>query len=196
MTSSTTLGRTMTAGALLTALALPLTACGDDGSAATSSSTAGATSTSSTASPDAALTLEDGWVKAADEGMTAAFGTLRNDTGSDIVITGGTSPVAGAAETHIMETGDDGVMVMAEAPDGLTVPAGGTLSLDPGGAHLMLMDLAEEVRAGDDVEIVVSTRDEQEVTLTVPAREFEGAQESYDSGDDEMSDTSDMSSSS
>ncbi|HXU33250.1 MAG TPA: SCO family protein [Thermoanaerobaculia bacterium] len=46
---------------------------------------------------------------------------------------------AKAAEAH--ETIDDGgVMRMKARPEGFEVPAGGTLSLSPGGKHLMLVD--------------------------------------------------------
>jgi protein SCO1/2 len=46
---------------------------------------------------------------------------------------------AGAAETH--ETIDDGgVMRMKARPEGFEVPAGGTLTLAPGGKHLMLVE--------------------------------------------------------
>jgi copper(I)-binding protein len=44
-----------------------------------------------TGSPAAALSIRDPWVKAADNGMSTAFGTLVNTTGKDITVTAATS---------------------------------------------------------------------------------------------------------
>jgi copper(I)-binding protein len=174
------------------ALVGTLAACGS------SSGTTEATSTSTTPSGPA-LTVTDGWVKATKDGMTGAFGTLKNTGSTDVVVTGGSSPIAGMVEAHVMTAGDNGQMVMTKAEDGHTVPAGGQLVLEPGGAHLMLMKLKEPVVAGEDYVITVTTKDGQDVDLTFTGREFSGAQEEYDPGmshDGETSESSPMSSSS
>lgn len=126
------------------------------------------------------LTVTDGWVKATDEGMTGAFGTLKNTGEQAVVITGGSSEIAGDVEAHVMVEGDDGNLVMTEAEDGHTIPAGGELVLEPGGPHLMLMKLSEPVVAGEDYVITVTTVDEQSIDLSFAGREFSGAQEEYE----------------
>jgi copper(I)-binding protein len=47
---------------------------------------------------------------------------------------------AGVAETHetLMQ---DGMMRMVPRPEGFAIPAGGTLTLEPGGKHVMLREL-------------------------------------------------------
>ncbi len=161
----------------LTGLALvgTLAACGS------STDTAGGSSTSS-AGFGPTLTITDGWVKATDEGMTGAFGTLKNTGDEDVVITGGSSPVAGLVEAHVMAKGDDGATVMTKAEYGHTVPAGGEMVLEPGGPHIMLMKLKEPVVAGEDYVVTVTTKDGQDVELAFTGREFSGAQEEYDPG--------------
>lgn len=160
--------------ALAAALTLgPLAACG---TTPTESTTPSATATTAAR----AITLEDGWVKATSEDMTAVFGTLKNPTDEDVVITGGDTPVAGMVQAHVMTKGDDGQMTMKEAKDGFTVPAGGTFVLEPGGAHLMLMDLTKPVRTGDDVPITVTTKDGASIELSAMGRKFTGAEETYD----------------
>ena len=59
-----------------------------------------------------------------------------------------------------------------------SVPAGGSLSLEPGGDHVMLMDLQEPILPGDEVTITLLTAG-GEVETTVVAKEFTGAQEEY-----------------
>jgi len=48
------------------------------------------------------------------------------------------SAVAQAAETHESRE-EKGVMRMVAHPDGFEIPAGGTLELEPGGKHIMLV---------------------------------------------------------
>ena len=71
---------------------LALTGC--SGTEAASSTAAGEPAASASAAPAAALTVRDPWVKAADSGMTAAFGTLVNNTGADVTIESATSPAS------------------------------------------------------------------------------------------------------
>jgi copper(I)-binding protein len=45
-------------------------------------------------------------------------------------------------------TTENGVMTMRKLPDGLEVPAGGSIALKPGSFHLMLMGLKQPLREG------------------------------------------------
>ena len=79
------------------------------------------------------VTIADAWVKAADEGMTAAFGELTNTGDTEVSVLASTSAAATMTELH--ETVDDGSgsMSMQEKEGGFVLPAGGTLVLEPGG---------------------------------------------------------------
>src|SRR5690625_7933042 len=103
---------------------------------------------------------------AEDADMTVIFGTLVNESNEDIEIVAFSSSVdAGINETN--ET-VDGQMREMEEP--LIIPAGESVALEPGGAHLMLMDVKEPVMAGDEVTVSVeladgSTEDVDEITV-------------------------------
>jgi copper(I)-binding protein len=125
------------------------------------------------------LTLTDPWVKAADSGMTAAFGTLVNATDEDITIVSARS-AASPMELHEMATGSDGTIVMRPKDGGLVVPAGGSLTLAPGGEHLMFMDLTAPLEPGDEVDLTVVADDGIEWSFTAPVRTFAGAEEDYE----------------
>ncbi|MFC5994817.1 copper chaperone PCu(A)C [Pseudonocardia hispaniensis] len=129
------------------------------------------------------LVLIDGWVKAADEGMTAAFGKLVNSSGRDVHIVSATSPVTRSMELHEMAHADGGQMVMREKKDGLVVSAGGEHRLEPGGDHLMFMELTGPVRPGQDVPITLTAEDGSSVEVTAVARSYTGANEDYQGGD-------------
>jgi hypothetical protein len=125
------------------------------------------------------LTLADGWVRAEDGDMTAAFGTLVNEGDTDVTIVAGHSEAAGRVELHeVVMT--DGEMVMQPKDGGFVVPAGGEHVLEPGGDHVMLLDLAAPIEPGADVTVVLDTADGDSLEFTAQAREFDGAEEEYD----------------
>lgn len=184
--------------ALVAAAALALAGCGSTSDSSSPAATGSPTST--TASDDGGadqseaavpVTLEDGWAKAVEQlpnpgampAMTGVFGILTNTGDADVRLTGGSSPVAGKVELHETVMSDEG-MVMREADGGLVVPAGGSLVLEPGGHHIMLIDLSEPVPAGVDVEVVLLSEDGEEITVVVPARTFAGAEETYAPGEE------------
>lgn len=149
------------------------TACGaqDDGAATTQAST---------------VSVQDPWVKAADSGMTAAFGTLRNASDDDVTIVSATAEsVTDRVELHEMGTDENGQMVMRQKEGGIVVPADGTHELSPGGDHIMLMELPKAIEPGQDVRITVTFSDDSTMSFTAPARSFSGAEEDYE-GDEGM----------
>ena len=99
--------------------------------------------------------VEDAWVKAADEGMTAAFAVLTNDGHHDAQIVAATSPASPMLELHEVVVGDDGVSTMRPVDGGLVVPAEGSLTLEPGGLHIMFMGLTEPLLPGTEIEITL-----------------------------------------
>ena len=60
------------------------------------------------------------------------------------------SDVAGLVQLHEMAM-DGGVMRMGPLEDGVPVPAGETVTLAPGGLHVMFMDLRAGLDAGTEV---------------------------------------------
>ena len=54
------------------------------------------------------------------------------------------------------------------------------LLLEPGGDHIMLMDLAEPLLPGDEVELTLLFEDGTEHPYTATVKDFTGAQEHYE----------------
>lgn len=168
------------------ALALALAGCG-------SSADAPATTTPDTTAAES-VTVEDAWVKSAESGMSAAFGQIRNDGDTDATVVAVTSPASPVMELHETVENETGEMVMREKDGGFTVPAGGRLLLEPGANHLMLMDLTVPIVAGDDVTFTLTFSDDSTLELTAPAKDYSGANETYEGGHDmDMGDDMDMS---
>ncbi|MBQ1025237.1 copper chaperone PCu(A)C [Micromonospora sp. C95] len=162
-----------------TALVVSLAACASSEDASTAP-TPSATASSAATVEAGVLGVRDPWVKAADEGMTAAFATLVNDSDTDVTITGAATDVS-PMELHEMAM-TDGKMVMRAKQDGVVIKAKSEYKLEPGGDHLMLMDLAKPVRAGDELSFTLTFADGRSQTFRAVAKPFAGAQESYAPG--------------
>lgn len=158
------------------ALLLALTGCAGTATAEPSATTA----------PEAdSITVEDAWVKTAEEGMSAAFGTIENAGDTDVVIVGASTAASPMIELHETVEDDSGAMVMRQKDGGFVIPAGDHLHLEPGGNHIMLMGLANPIVAGDEVTFTLEFEDGSTLEFTAPGKDYEGANETYE-GDMDM----------
>jgi copper(I)-binding protein len=138
------------------------------------------------------LETKDLWVKSSETstigGMTAVFGALTNNSNQDITLIGGTTSVANIVEVHEMSM-IDGEMKMQQIDGGLVIPAGQTVMLEPGGNHLMLMDLAEAVSAGDQISVTFEFDANPDVVVEgITAKPSVGGDEDYHSNQNDMTD--------
>jgi copper(I)-binding protein len=84
----------------------------------------------------------------------AGYLTITNTGSSDDRLVSANSPAAGVTQIHEMKMEGD-VMKMAELPDGLVIPAGGSVSLTPGGFHIMFMQLKQSFAEGSTVPVTL-----------------------------------------
>ncbi len=108
----------------------------------------------------------------------AGFGVLTNSSDEDITLVSAASPAAPMMELHEMAMTDSG-MVMREKDGGFVVPAGESLTLEPGGLHLMFMGLTAPIKAGDEVPITLTFDDGSTLEVAPVAKPFTGANEEY-----------------
>lgn len=165
-------------GALLLGATLALSAC---------SPSPAEDSMAASASPQAdAITMTDAWVKTAESGMSAAFGELRNDGSEDVTVVSATTAASDMLELHETVENESGAMVMRKIEGGFVIPAGESLDLEPGGDHIMLMGLTAPVVAGDEVTFTLTLDDDSTFEFTAPAKDYAGANETYEEGDMDM----------
>jgi len=65
----------------------------------------------------------------------------------------------------------DGVMRMRKLEDGLTVPAGETVTLAPGGEHIMLIGLDAQLEAGESFDIRLEFENAGAQSISVEVRD-------------------------
>ncbi len=102
---------------------------------------------SSTASPSAGtMVVTDAWARPSMgmEMAGAAYMQITNETGQADALIGVATSAAANPEIH--ETSEDASGMMGMHPvERLNIPAGGTVALEPGGFHIMLINLTGEL---------------------------------------------------
>jgi copper(I)-binding protein len=144
----------------------------------------------------ASIKVTEPWARASS--MMAAAGAAYmkiENTGSEAdALIGASSPAAATVEVHetvAMEgevpAASDGMGMESPMPSAsddmgggmmgmqpiarLEIPAGGTVELMPGSYHIMLIDLKQELKPGDKIEITLTFEKAGEVKVTAEVRE-------------------------
>lgn len=78
----------------------------------------------------------------------AGYLVISNEGSRDDRLIGIETPIAAVAELHMTEHGSDGVARMIRQ-DGIDIPAGEIVALEPGGYHIMLMGLTTTLTEGE-----------------------------------------------
>ena len=120
-----------------------------------------------------AVTVSEAWARPA-AGLNqpdAAYLVISNRSGRPDALLSVSSPGASSVEMH--ESGMDSSGMMAMRPVArIEVPAGATVTLEPGGFHLMLVGLKAPLQAGGTIQL--DLRFEHAGTISVQAAVREG----------------------
>jgi periplasmic copper chaperone A len=146
--------------ALVAALALVLAACGDD-----AADSGGGTPS---------LTVDRAFVPTPAGANGALYFEIANEgDGADHLI-GATTDAAESAQLHETTSSDDGLMGMTPVDD-LEIPAGESVSFEPGGLHVMLMDI-DDLEDGDTVEVDLEFEETGIVTVEAEVGPYDDGQ--------------------
>lgn len=133
-------------------------------------------------SPDqGSITITDPWVRSSEYsatagGMTGIFAKITNTTNHDVTLIGGETDAAMMVQTHEVVDG-----MMQEKKGGIVIKAGETVTLEPGGLHVMLMNLTNPIVAGDQVKFTFKFDGADPQTFTLTAKPSSGGDETYSS---------------
>lgn len=111
------------------------------------------------------LTIDRPQLRETPQGAPVAGGYMLviNGGSQDDTLVAASSPAAPSVEIHEMRMDGD-VMRMREVDGGLVIPAGQSVSLQPGGYHLMLMG-PDPLAAGEAHEVILTFERAGEVTV-------------------------------
>jgi periplasmic copper chaperone A len=114
------------------------------------------------------LVIEQPWSRASigTSRPAAAYLTIRNKGKESDTLLAVRTPLSSKAEVHTT-TKKGGVMSMGPAGP-VHIPAGGKISLAPGGMHIMMMKLKAPLNKGGTVKITLTFKNAGKVTVTAP----------------------------
>ena len=157
----------------LSALTLLATACGDDDDGG-----------------GASPVVADAWVRepAAGTSRTAAYANITNEGDEAITLVAASTPLTDQVEIHETLVDEEGTMAMQEREDGFVIEAGDTLVMEPGGPHVMLLDVDPADVTGE-IEITYEFDGADDVTVQADVEALAAGDEM---GDMDSDDTDDM----
>lgn len=115
------------------------------------------------------IAVENAWSRASI-GVSrpgAAYMTVRNTGNESVTLTGLSTDLAIMPEIHRSTTNEQGVSSMSPAGD-LAMAPGETISLEPGGLHVMLMQLQRPMTEDDNFLLTLEFSDGGTVQVDVP----------------------------
>jgi copper(I)-binding protein len=116
------------------------------------------------------LRVTDGWVQAVPPaaGASVAFFRIVNSTGEPFELAGARTSLAERVEPMVTTRDAKGMSGMESVP-ALKIPAHGELVLQPGGDHLMLINLRQHPNPGEKVTLtLIINPGHQEMEVTLP----------------------------
>lgn len=119
------------------------------------------------------LRIEGAWIRQmpAVAPASAGFMTIHNQGNKDDRLIAVNADISQKIEIHNMIM-EDGVMKMRPLADGIPIPAKGSITLAPGGKHIMFMGLKGAIAANSIIEIEMIFEQAGAITLTLPAKAF------------------------
>ena len=118
-----------------------------------------------------AVQIQHAYARAVPPGQSnsAAFMTLHNQSDTANALISASSPVSRVAELHT-HTMDGGMMKMRKI-EKIDLPAKGEAVLKPGGLHIMLIGLKEQLKPGMKVELTLNFADGSQSMISMPVQQ-------------------------
>lgn len=120
-------------------------------------------------SAQAQVSVKNAWVRATVPQQQATGAFMQLQAAQDSKLVSASSPLTPHVEVHEMSMQGD-VMKMRQVPN-IALPAGKTVELKPGGYHVMLLDLKQQVKEGASVPLtlVIEGKDGKRESVEVKA---------------------------
>ena len=115
------------------------------------------------------IAVRDAWIREPPPRSPAAgYLVIENRGENSVELIAAETQAAGRTEIHIMEHKDNRMTMRKAAA--LAVPVGGQVEMKSGGTHLMLMQLRQPLKVGDEVELVLHFSDQSQLRIKAPVR--------------------------
>jgi len=116
------------------------------------------------------IEIRNAWARpAAQGGNGAIYFELYNHGSASDELTGVSFDAAEAAEIH--ESKMEGDVMKMQMISSLPIDGSADIAFKPGGLHIMLISLKQELKSGDEFEIVLHFKDHEDITVHVLVRD-------------------------
>ena len=119
----------------------------------------------------AGIEVSDAWVRATVPGQKVSAAYMRIVSTEDARLVGAASPAVPRVEVHEMKM--DGDVMRMRQVKAIDLPKGKAVMLEPGGYHIMLMNLTRPISAGDVIPLTLTVESggkQQAVEVKAEAR--------------------------
>lgn len=118
------------------------------------------------------LSVEDQYIRATPPNSknSAAFMVITNADKKEIKLLSASSDIAARVELH-QHIMDDGLMKMRQVEE-IIIKAGGSVALQPGGYHVMFLNLKQPLEEGQSISLSLSFDNGEQLTLDVPVKKI------------------------
>ncbi len=100
-----------------------------------------------------AADVSDAWARSTVKGQTASVVYLTITSATPARLVGASSPAAAVVQVHEMSM--QGTTMKMRPLETLELPAGQAVELKAGGAHVMLLDLRQQLSSGDKLPLIL-----------------------------------------
>ena len=118
------------------------------------------------------MAVEEPWGRPSpmNAGNAAFYMDITGGAEDDTLVAAATD-ACGVVELHESSMSDDGVMSMQHLPQGIPIPAGETVVLEPAGLHVMCMMVTEPLETGSMVDLTLEFATGDSIAVQVEIRE-------------------------
>lgn len=127
--------------------------------------------TSACSSQTSGIIIKEPWARMGIAGGNSAiYLQIENSSSEDDALLSASCNAAMMTELHMTRMMEDGTMKM-EPQEKIPVPAGQTVELKPGGLHVMLMNLKQDLKTGDTITLKLKFEKNGVIEIQVPVKE-------------------------
>ena len=121
------------------------------------------------------IEIRDAWARTSMQGMNSAvYFVIQNHNAEADELIGAASDVADAVEVH--ESKMEGDVMTMNRVESITLEPSAKVEFMPGGYHVMLIRLKQDLKAGDEIEVVLQFRDSPDITIRATVKDASGMQ--------------------
>jgi len=116
------------------------------------------------------IKIENAWMRSADKGMnTALYFDINNTSSKDYELVDVSSVIAKVVQIH--ETYKQGENFGMRKVESITIKGRTTFHLAPGGFHVMVIRLKENIKLGDKKEFTLTFRNNEKIRIVAVVKD-------------------------